>query len=166
MESRNKNTDVEVRELPEQTIAYVRHKGDYRGDSELFGRLFGQLAGWAGARGLMGPNAQFLSLYHDDPGVTDSDNLRVMCGCVVPDDTAVEGEIGKTTLAGGTYAVGHFELDAADYSTAWDAMYGEWLPKSGYQPDDRPSLEIYRNNPQTHPEGKHIVDICVPVKPL
>jgi len=41
-----------------------------------------------------------------------------------------------------------------------------WMPASGYQPGDRLCYEIMNNNPKEHPEGKHIVDICVPVKPL
>lgn len=36
---------------------------------------------------------------------------------------------------------------------------------SGYQFDDRLALEIYRNDPETHPEKKCVVDICIPVKP-
>jgi AraC family transcriptional regulator len=43
---------------------------------------------------------------------------------------------------------------------------GEWLPESGYQPDDRPAYELYHNDPKTHPQGKFIIDICMPVKPL
>lgn len=40
------------------------------------------------------------------------------------------------------------------------------LPESGYQPDDGPCYERYHNNPEEHPEHKHIIDICVPVKPM
>lgn len=161
-----KNISVELRELPERTVAYLRHTGPYSGNAELFGQLFGKLAQWAGSRGLMGPSTQFLSLYHDDPSVTDHNKLRVMCCCVVPPDTEVSGEFGKSTVSGGMYGVGRFEIDAKEYGQAWDAIYGTWLPKSGFQPDDRPAVEIYLNNPQTHPEHKHIVEICVPVKPM
>lgn len=163
MPNANISTHVEIRELPEQTIAYVRHTGPYQGNAELFGRLFGQLAQWAGPRGLLGPDAQFLSLYHDDPAITDDSKLRVVCGCVVPPDTEVSGEIGKTSVPGGTYAVGRFELNADEYGAAWDSMYGRWLPASGYQPDDRPALELYLNNPETHPEKKHVVEIAIPI---
>jgi AraC family transcriptional regulator len=158
-------TQVEVRTLPERTVAYVRHTGPYQGNAELFGRLFGQLAAWAGPRGLLGSGAQFLSVYHDDPAVTDDDKLRVICGCVVPADTEVGGEIGKTQLAGGAYAVGRFELSPDQYAAAWDALYGQWLPSSGYQADDRPAFEQYLNDPESHPEKKHIVEICIPVRP-
>lgn len=158
--------NVDVREQPARTIAYLRHTGPYQGNSALFSELFGKLAQWAGARGLLGPDAQFLSLYHDDPNVTEAGNLRVMCGCVVPADTEVSGEFGKTEVPGGTYGVGRFELSESEYGEAWDAMYGGWLPKSGFQPADGPAVELYLNNPETHPEHKHIVEICVPVKPL
>ena len=166
MPATNDDINVEVRELPERTVAYLRHTGPYQGNTELFGRLFGQLAQWAGPRGLLGPGAQFLSLYFDDPNVTDPDKLQILCGCVVPDGTDVDGAIGRTTVAGGTYGVGHFELTADGYGAAWQAMYGVWLPNSGYEPDDRPAVELYLNDPGAHPENKHIVEICVPVKKL
>ena len=87
--------------------------------------------------------------------------------CVtVPEDTPVDGEIGKMTVPGGKYAVAHFEIDVDQYSDAWNAVYGGWLPESGYQPEDGPCYELCLNNPEEHPESKHIVDICVPVKPL
>ena len=65
-------------------------------------------------------------------------------------------------IPGGKYAMAHFELLPDEYEDA----YGQWLPESGYQPADSPCFELYRNDPKTHPEGRHIVDICIPVKPL
>lgn len=59
-----------------------------------------------------------------------------------------------------------FEIDADGYETAWNAIYGGWLPESGYQPADGPCFEMCLNNPKEHPQHKHIVDICIPVKPL
>jgi AraC family transcriptional regulator len=107
-----------------------------------------------------------LSVYYDDPKTTEEDKFRTSACITVPEGTEVEGEIGKMTVHGGMYAVGRFELDPDEYEEAWNMIYGDWLPESRYQSDDRPSLEIYRNDPNTHPENKHIVDICIPVKPL
>jgi AraC family transcriptional regulator len=75
-------------------------------------------------------------------------------------------EVGKMGLPGGTYAQALFELDPGGYAAAWEAVYGGWLPESGYQPDDRLAFERYLNDPKDHPEGKHIVEICILVKPL
>lgn len=160
-------TDVEVTSLSARSVAYVRHIGPYAGKAEVFEGLIGRLVQWAGPRGLLGlPDAQLLSVYHDDPEITDEDKLRLEFCLTVPEDTEAEGEVGRMEIPGGPYAVAHFELDVDQYGDAWQAVMGDWLPDSGYQPDDRPCLEIYRNDPNQHPEGKQIVDICIPVKPL
>ena len=157
---------ISVEEQPEMTVAYIRHVGPYKGDTALFGRLIGALCTWAGPRGLLNQDAKLLALYHDDPEVTDAGKQRLSICLSVPPDTEVNGEIGRMIVAGGTYAVGRFELDANQYEEAWGIMYGRWLPQSGYQPADGPPYEWYRNDPKQHPEGKCIVDICIPVKPL
>jgi AraC family transcriptional regulator len=159
-------TKVEVKELPEMTVAYVRHIGRYQGDTELFGRLFQKLTTWAGPRGLLNAESKFLSVYYDDPDITEDSKLRVDVCVTVPADTAVDGEIGKETIAGGKYAVGHFEITPDRYGEAWNAIYAGWLPQSGYQPEDGPNYELYYADPKQHPEGKHTFDICIPVRPL
>jgi AraC family transcriptional regulator len=161
------NVEVEVRDLPEMHVAYVRHVGPYKGDTQLFERLFGQLMQWAGPRGLMRPpETKLLSVYHDDPNITEEAKLRVSVCMTVPEDTAVEGEIGKMTIPGGKYAAAHFELLPDQYPKAWNAIFQGWLPQSGYEPDDKPCFELYLNDPKEHPENKCVVDICVPVRPM
>jgi AraC family transcriptional regulator len=122
---------------------------------------------WAGPRGLFGrPDVKMLSVYHDDPEVTEESKLRVDVCLTVPPETQVGGEVGKTTIPGGKYALALFTIDADQYQKAWDFVFCRWLPESGYQPDDRPCFEWYLNNPQEHPEKKHIMKICLPVRPL
>jgi AraC family transcriptional regulator len=158
---------IEVKDLEPKHVAYVRHIGPYAGDGALFGRLFNKLAMWAGPRGLLRfPETQMMSVYHDDPKVTDESKLRMEVCVTVPEDTVGEGEIGTMILPGGKTAIGRFELAESEYTEAWETIFGGWLPESGYVPDDRPSFEVYHNDPKDHPEGKCIVDICVPVKPM
>jgi AraC family transcriptional regulator len=167
MKSKEIQTNVEVKDMPEIHVAYVRHIGPYKGDQELFARLFNKLMAWAGPRGLLRfPETKVLTIYYDNPEITDESKLRTDACITVPEDTQVEGEIGKTTIPAGKYAIAHFELAADQYQDAWDAVYGGWLPESGYQPEDGPCYELYLKLPKEHPEGKHIVDICIPVKPL
>ncbi len=159
--------EVEVMELPDLEVAYVRHVGPYAGDSKLFEGLFEKLLTWAGARGLIQfPETKILSVYHDSPNITEEAKLRTSVCLTVPAETKAEGEFGRMKVTGGKYAIGHFELLADQYEDAWQFLYGGWLPESGYQPDDGPPLEIYQNDPKQHPEGKCLVDICIPVKPL
>ena len=162
-----KPISVDVSEVPVMHVAYVRHIGPYKGDSALFGRLFNKLFTWAGARNLINmPETKVMAVYHDSPEITDENKLRTSVCITIPEHTKVDGEVGKMTIPGGSYAIGHFEIDDNEYEDAWNYIYGSWLPDSGYQPDDRPSFEQFNNDPKEHPEGKHIVDIYMPVKPL
>ncbi len=160
-----KANNVEVKTLDTMTVAYVRHVGPYAGDAELFGRLIGQLCKWAGPREFLTPQAKMLAIYHDNPEVTDEDKLRVSMCLTVPADTKAEGEIGVMEVQGGRCALAGFEIDVDQYGAAWQWLYGSWLPKSGYEPDDRPCYELFKGSPNEHPEGKHVFDICLPVRP-
>lgn len=160
-------TEVRIEELKPMTAAYVRHIGPYKGDEKLFEGLWNKLMSWAGPRDLIRfPETKMFTIYHDNMEITDEDKLRISVCMSVPENTVTEGEIGKLTVPGGRYAVGKFEINPDEYPQAWDAIYSGWLPGSGYQPDDRPSFELYLNDPKQHPEHKHIFEIFLPVKPL
>lgn len=158
------NKSVEVKELPKMTLAYIRHIGPYKGDEKLFENLWNKLFAWAGPRNLIGgPDFKSLVIYHDDPNVTVEDKLRMSVCITVSKDTKVDGEVGKMELKSAKYVIARFEVTAEQFQEAWQWVYGQWLPTSGYQPDDKPCFEMYPEEPK---DGKFIVDICVPIKPL
>ena len=157
---------IEVREVPEMNVAYLRHIGPYAGDTALFGRLFERLFSWAGPRGLVGQGTKVLTIYEDDPKITDEANLRMDVAITVPAGTVADGEIGTRTIPGGRYAIGHFEILPHEYGEAWDAVCGDWFCESGYQAGNGPCLEVYLNDPGRQPGAKHIVELYVPVRPL
>jgi AraC family transcriptional regulator len=154
-----------VDNLPERNVAYVSFTGDYRANSKLFEELFGKLGAWAGPKGIMGPDSLMLSAYHDDPKTTPPEELTVDVCMVVPEDTEVEGEIMKKMLPGGKYVIAGVELESAqEYGPAWEEAI-KWLEENNHELDmSRPSYEVYKNNPNEHPEGHHLLDICIPVK--
>lgn len=158
------NKSLEIKDLPKMTLAYVRHTGPYQGNEKLFEGLWNKLFSWAGPRGLIGgEDFKSLVIYHDDPNITEDAKLRMSVCITVPPDTKVDGEIGKMELDANTYVIARFELDATQFGEAWQWLYGEWFPISGYQPDDKPCFEMYPEEPKN---GKFVVDICIPVKPL
>ena len=155
--------NVEVCELPQMTVAYIRHIGPYKGDEKLFQGLWNKLFAWAGSRGLLGRDFKSLVIYHDDPNITIEDKLRMSVCITVPENTKVDGEIGRMEIEAGKYVIARFEINAQEFPLAWDWVCGQWFPSSGYQPDDKPCFEIYPEEPKN---GVFVVDICVPVKPL
>ena len=112
----------------------------------------------------MSPETEFLSAYQDDPDVTPPDELTLNVCIIVPEDTEVDGEVQKRVLPGGRYAVMHVELTGPEeYGPAWNAVV-QWIAENNHEIDmSRPSYEIYLNDPHEHPQGHHILDICVSV---
>lgn len=158
---------VEVKNLPDMNVAYVRNVGPYKGDAKLFERLFSKLFKWAKARDLLDyQTTKVIALYNDNLNITDESKLRVTACITIPDNIEVDSYIGQLTIAGGKYAIARFELAKDEFKSAWDYLYAEWLPESGFQPDDKPAFEICNNDPKTNPAGKYLVDICIPIKPL
>ncbi|MEA3511361.1 MAG: GyrI-like domain-containing protein [Actinomycetota bacterium] len=157
---------VTVEQLPALEVAYVRHTGRYQGQGEIFADLFNRLMTWAQPRGLMTPEAWILTVSHDNPSITEDDKLRVSACLSVPEDTPPSGDVGRMRVEGGSYSVGRFELGEKDYTEAWYALAGGWLPDSGYEPDDRYPYERFAIGRSATSPGKEIVDICLPVRPL
>ncbi len=158
-----KSLNVAVKELPALRVAYITHIGPFPGVKDAFERLMR----WAGPRGLLRfPETKMLAVYHDNPDVTDAGKLRSSACITVPESVKPEGEVNVMTIPGGLFAVGRFEIAPTQFGEAWDAFMGGWLPESGYQPDDRMCYEVYLNDPREHPQGKFIIDICEPIKPL
>ncbi len=155
---------IEIKVLPKMNLAYIRNVGPYDGNQQLFQHLRNKLFSWAGANELcFEKDFKFLVLYHDDPNISLSDNLIMDLAITVPENVNVDGEIGKMVIEAGKYAVARFELTGKEFLDAWNWVFAEWLPNSGFQPDNKPCFEIYLQEPK---EGNYLIEICVPVKLL
>ena len=153
--------EAEVKERPELNVACIRHVGPY----PEIGKVIEKIFAWAGPKGLIQfPKTQVLAVYYDDPEKVDASQLRSDACITVPEGTPVDGEVKTMKVPGGLFAVAHVEIDISEYGAAWVKLCGEWMPENGYRRDDsRLCYELYLNDPDQHPEKKHIVDICEPV---
>lgn len=159
--------NVEVKIIEEIKAIYLRHTGSYEELAASFQGLLSKLVNWAMARNLIKYDGiKLFSIYHDNPEFTHAKNLKTSICLVVSRDVKVDGDIGQLQIPSGKYAIGHFTTEQCEHSAAWDYFYGEWLLKSGFQPADGYIFEMFLNDPNTHPENKHIFDIYLPVKPL
>ncbi|RPJ03287.1 MAG: AraC family transcriptional regulator [Candidatus Aminicenantes bacterium] len=161
-----KKLDVRIEDVPPWRVAYVKHMKGYE-DSAGIGDAFQTLFCWAGPRGVMGPDMRVLGLALDNPDITPKDKCRYYAGVVVNDRAEPDGRVGIMTIRPGKYAVGRFSGGAGIFKKAYAEMYGEWLPGSGWQPDDSPAFESYIGEPSGTEKRPHFVfDLYVPVKPL
>ena len=157
--------DVRIEQVPDLEVAYVRHTGPFEAMGTVFDRIFGQLTAWAHPRGLVGADTWIMTVFHDNPELTDDDRLRVSACITVPANTPPAPPVSRMSMTGGTYAVGRFRLGETDYGEAWSAMMAGWLPESGYEPDDLLPFERYLSGDGEDAGGTD-VELCLPVRPL
>jgi AraC family transcriptional regulator len=156
---------VQVRELPVHHVAYMRYVGPYgaRGIPELWQRL----RRWMCGHDLGGVPRVTLGVAYDDPTITAPERCRYDACVVVPAGFAADRSVDVMDVPGGTFGMAGFVGTAREIEGAWDRVFGAWLPGSGWEPDDRPCVELYRGDP-TVDAGRGIFrcDLCLPVRRL
>lgn len=154
-------TEMEVRieNLEEITVASVRHTGSYfechtawqklcSNDSVMNNAVMPYLC---------------VGICYDDPDITEQDKIRFDACIKVNDNYIPENGVIKQKIMGGEFAVLTHKGSYDGLHDCYRWLYGEWLPSSGHEPGLAPSLEIYRNSPETTPAEELITDICIPI---
>jgi AraC family transcriptional regulator len=154
---------VEVRKLPGYHVACARARSSY---DEGVSAAWSELGQWARARDLLSPGAVLLGLPWDNPDITPEGRLSYFACIAVPDGVQGSRRIGIMDIEAGRYGVYRFAGWGGDIVPAYGALYGKWLPRSGYLPDDRPGIELYPAGMlDCEPGAPLCFDICIPVKP-
>ncbi len=151
--------------MPEMNVVYIRHRGPYN----LIGQAIEKIMKWSAARDLINfPDTKIISVYHDDPNITEKEKLRFRCMYYSSGRSLKQTEKSAAMLyPGGKFAVGStWKLDMMNLVKPGIGWWESGFPKNGFQSDNRLCYEICLNDPKKHPEGKFVVDICEPVKPL
>lgn len=153
---------VRIGKLPSYRVAYMRYVGPYgpKGIPQLWERL----ARWRAAREI-GTDSPMLGLAYDDPRIAAAQTCRYDACVTVPTDFVADRHVNVIDTASGRYAMSRFEGTAADIVTAWDRAFGGWLPDSGFEPDDKPVIELY-DGVGPHPTRAFRCELCLPVRPL
>jgi AraC family transcriptional regulator len=110
------------------------------------------------------PFRQWLGIAHGDPEA--GDDFYYFAAAELVDEPPVSAEVELIDIPAGCYASHALIGPYTQINATISALYSLWLPYSGYEPDDRPLLEIYRNSPRdTAPEQLH-TDLLIPVRPI
>ncbi|WP_106768775.1 AraC family transcriptional regulator [Paenibacillus faecalis] len=157
--------NVSVRELPVYEVAYVRHIGSYLDTHHAWSAL----GKWAEEHDLTPMSQYFIGISLDDPAVVDESECRYDACVTLPDGFVHKREeteevVQFKKLSGGSYALYHFYDTVDKLAIAYQSLFGQWLPNSEYEPDDRHCLEFCMNDPAHDKEGKCKVDLYIPIK--
>ncbi|BFO65614.1 GyrI-like domain-containing protein [Chryseobacterium sp. KCF3-3] len=153
------NLKIEVKEMPEMNLASVMSLGMANVEPS-----FNILIDWAKKKQLFPrENLKMISVYHDSCKITPLDKVRIHA-CMLLDEklTQQEGEVFAETLEGGKYIVGSGEVTLTDFEQCWVSLF-LWMNENHYSTRRTFPYEIYHTNFKEHPEGKMIVDFCIPI---
>jgi AraC family transcriptional regulator len=154
---------VELQTFPETRVAYLRHVGPYAGPG--IARTWRRFIAWCSEHGLTEPPRRMYGLCLDSPEATAPEKCRYDACIEVDASFQPQGELGVETIAGGRYACATFTGTSAEVREGWSRFLSEWLPGSGYRPDERPAVERYEPgfalDEQT---GTFTCLLCLPVR--
>ena len=151
---------VKLRDLPARTVAYIRVDKPYQGSGVI--DAVQTLVAWA-ERNRLG-DGQWLGYQWDNPQITLLDDCRYYVA-VEAERFTPRGEVGRYTFPPMTVAQvairGGIDLELR--ALQW--LYGSWLPRSGYVPDDHPCFEAWMGRPFAHGAEYFEVDVQLPIQP-
>jgi AraC family transcriptional regulator len=145
---------VKIRDLPSRTVAYIRVDKPYQGNGVL--QAAESLLAWAERNGFA--DGQWLGYQWDDPQITSLEDCRYYVA-VEADRFTPKGAVGRYHFPPMTVAQvalrGGIDLELR--ALRW--LYGSWLPRSGYVPDDHPCFEAWIGRPFAH--GTELFELLV-----
>lgn len=147
---------VRIVERPKQPVHAFRHRGPFSTIPHTHQRL----RTYAGARTV----SSWLGISCGDPDIPRKFSYHAALASPDewPDD---DKEVEKFDIPAGLYAVHSLAGPYTRINAAVHALYGQWLPGSGYEPDDRPMLEHYLNSPRQVAPAALRTDLLIPVRP-
>jgi AraC family transcriptional regulator len=148
---------VEVIELPSVEVLCLRHEGPIATIGQTFRRLAQRVFGDSAVPQTL----QRIGLCHGDP--EEADSFRYLAAVVPTTPVEPTAPVECVQIAGGRYASHQLVGPYALISPTFETLFGGWLPHSGYLPDDRPALELYRSPPM-HPRHACVTDLLIPIR--
>jgi AraC family transcriptional regulator len=151
---------VKLRDLPARTVAYIRVDKPYQGDGVI--KAVRSLVTWAERNGV--GDRPWLGYQWDDPEITSLEDCRYYVA-VEAERFTPQGEVGRHRFPPMTVAQIAIRggLDLELRALQW--LYGSWLPRSGYLPDDHPCFEAWMGRPFAHGTEFFELFVQLPIRP-
>jgi AraC family transcriptional regulator len=180
---------VRLTALPAWRFAYVRTQDPY-GNQRLV-TVYHSLIAWLRERGTDFRDVFMVGMSMDDPTVTPGPQCRYDMGVAFPVSGSASGFFAEVLRARGRGAakvsvpdmaecerhglsLRDFEPcqiatvrctgDLSGVTRAWQYIYGVWLPRRGYEPLDRPAMEMFVRIPEEIGWEVFDLECCIAVR--
>ncbi|MBY6033326.1 AraC family transcriptional regulator [Marinobacter daepoensis] len=153
---------IEVRDLERKTLCTLASPRGY--EPEGIYATWDKLITWAGHHGIKPEDQERFALAFDNPTVTPLDKCRYTASIVIAEGVAVNAPFELAEIPSGKYAVLHYKGPVEETINAQLSIYSDWLPDSGFEPDNYPLMERYLNDARE--DGYVEMEIFVKLKAL
>jgi AraC family transcriptional regulator len=156
---------VEIRQVPERKIAYIRVVDAFREGLVL--DAFADMVKWAKKMNLFQTETIF-GMSMDDPDVTPKEKYRYEVCITIPKkfDMESEGFIETMTLPKCKYAVTAVSGDLNLVVAATNYLFDHWLINSSYESEHQHALEVFLDKENICNWNHFDLELCIPVKAL
>ncbi len=152
------NAKIEIKTIQEIQVACIPCIGHQNVQT-----AYQKLIRWATPLGLLSVHTKMATLYHDSFKITDSNKVRMEACVLISEPVKVSGEVTLSTIPGGKFIVGSFEIGLEEFEKSWTGLF-IWMNENGYKKASQNPFEIYHNDFSKHPEQKAIVDFYIPIE--
>jgi AraC family transcriptional regulator len=156
------NMNIEVREMSRQRVCTFASQGGYAPEG-IYG-AWDKLIEWATNHGINPEQQARFAFAFDNPAITPIDKCRYDAAIVIADDMPVNLPFKSSEIPAGKYAVLYYKGSPEETLKAQMSIYSDWLPNSGFEPDNFPLLENYLNDVRA--DGYLEMEIYVKLKDL
>jgi AraC family transcriptional regulator len=136
---------VHLQAVPAQRLTYIRVFNSYQPEPIL--SAYKRLIAWYQARGGQLTHTTLYGMSQDDPDITPLPLCRFNWALSVPQDWVLDEHVDEWCMPSCHIAYIHCAGDIFEVDRVWQYLYRYWLPRSRFQPDNLPAMEIYHRQP-------------------
>lgn len=157
-----KTMQAKITNLDEIQLIAARAVGSY---ADSAAAAWGQLMKFTYSNKLMKPAVKMIGISHDDPNVTQAEQIRYDACVDIDADISNHPELTRQTIQAGRFAVFLHRGPHQNLSQSYDWIFSQWLPESGHELRDQPCFEQYLNRDprRTKPENLK-TEIYIPIQ--
>lgn len=149
---------VTMTSWPATTVFGLWHDGPI----ELIPHSFRRLRNWAGGRGYPWHEITRIGASFGDP--EQATGYRYLAGIAPAEQELRTDGLEPCEISAGRYATYRLAGPYSLIASTLQVLFGDWLPQSGLELDDRPVLELYRNHPGMVADHTELItDLLIPI---
>jgi len=154
--------NVKIEEMDERLVAFLTAPNGY--ELEAIFETWDKVINWAKSIGISDQEKKRFAICHDNPMITPTDKCRYDASIEITTDINITAPFSTAVIPAGKYAIAYYKGDGDKVSNFYMELYSNWLPNSGFEPDNYPPIAHYLNDSRV--DGFVEMEVFIKVKKL